>query len=67
MAVLLGKSHMIKSPCREESGVVDGRTGGRDLLFRWVGWAFAGGVDTSGSNSHGETLSGRRIDDGSSH
>lgn len=58
---------MIKPPCREESGIVEGRMGGRALLFLWVGWEFAGGVDTSGSNSHGETLSGRRIDDGSSH
>jgi hypothetical protein len=58
---------MITLPCREESVIVEGRIGGRDLLFRWVGWEFAGGVDTSGSNSHGETLSGRKIDDGSSH
>lgn len=58
---------MVKSPCREESANVEGRTGGRDLLFLWEGWEFVGGVDTSGSNSHGETLSGRKIEDGSSH
>ena len=32
-----------------------------------VEWKFVKGVDTNGSNSHGETLSGCKIDDGSSH
>jgi len=57
---------VVKPPCREESAI-EGRMGGRDLLFLWEGWEFVGGVDTSGSNSHGETLSGRKIEDGSSH
>ncbi|RYR63569.1 hypothetical protein Ahy_A04g021373 isoform C [Arachis hypogaea] len=56
-----------KIPCIDESGIGEGRIGGRDLFVLWAGWEFAGVVDTSGSNSHGETLSGRKIDDGSSH
>jgi len=55
------------SPCKDESGIVEGRIRGRALLFLCVGCGFAGVVETCGSNSHEETLSGRKIDNGSSH
>lgn len=54
-------------PITEISGVGEGKTGGRARLFLCVGWEVGGAFATSGSNSHGETLSGRKIDEGSSH
>jgi len=55
------------SPCKDESGIVGGRTRGRALLFLCIGCGFAGVVETCGSNSHEETLSGCKIDNCSSH
>lgn len=46
---------------------VEGRAIGRARLFLGVGWEIRGLDATSGSSSHGETLSGRGIEEGSSH
>lgn len=54
-------------PNTGRSGVGEGRTGGRALLFLCAGWVVGGVAATSGSSSHGETLSGRGMDEGSSH
>ena len=56
----------VNPPFRVESGM-EGRMGGRALLFLWAGCEFPVVVATRGSNSHGETLSGRKMADGSSH
>ena len=46
----------------------EGKTCGRArLLFLCGGGGFEGVDARRGSNSHGETLSGRNIDEGSSH
>lgn len=54
-------------PIADISGVGEGKTGGRVRLFLCEDWELGGAFATSGSNSHGETLSGRKIDEGSSH
>lgn len=64
------KSHItmkIIIPSAERSGDGEGKTGGRARLFLSAGWEFRGVVATNGSNSHGDTLSGRNIEEGSSH
>lgn len=53
-------------PNAEGSGVEVGASG-RARLFLGVGWEVGGLEATSGSNSHGDTLSGRGIEEGSSH
>lgn len=45
----------------------EGRTEGCGRLLLWVGWEFEGVAAMMGSTSHGETLSGRGINEGSSH
>lgn len=45
----------------------EGEIGGRARLFLCTGWEDVGVAATSGSTSHGETLSGRIIDVDSSH
>lgn len=47
--------------------VAGGVTRGLALLFLDVGWDDGGVAFTRGSSSHGETLSGRGIEEGSSH
>lgn len=44
-----------------------GKTGGRARLFLAAGCAVGELNETRGSSSHGETLSGRGTEDGSSH
>lgn len=55
-------------PRTERSGLEDGNTGGRARLFLCGGWEFEVVEEaTRGSSSHGDTLSGRMIAEGSSH
>ena len=54
-------------PKSEEPGATEGEIGGRARLFLCVGWEDGGVLATSGSTSHGETSSGRTMDEGSSH
>ena len=64
MAELLS-NHIPKTG--ESSGAIEGEVGGRACLFRKGGCGGCRLVASRGSSSHGETLSGRRIAEGSSH
>lgn len=59
----------ISIPSADRSVAEDGIIAGRDRLCLGVGWdgELLEFVATSGSSSQGETLSGRAIDEGSSH
>jgi len=57
----------VDKPSAERSAVGEGMTYGRARLFLCTGWEFEGVVATSGSNSQCDTLSGRMMDEGSSH
>lgn len=66
--LIINKSKNASIPSTERSGVAEGKTGGLARLFLCVGCKFVGAAAaTSGSNSQADTLSGRKIDAGSSH
>jgi hypothetical protein len=56
----------VDKPSAERLAVGEGKTDGRGRLFLCIGWEFEGVVATRGSKSHGDTLSGRKMEEGSS-